>query len=64
MENVQEFKLKTNTQTKLYSNIEMYKKMFYLMLNHSIDDAEKEIREGKVVDFNDFIYELNKEFGV
>ena len=47
MEMVREYRLKQQVGVKLYSNHDMYKKMFYLMLNHSIDVAEEELRNGK-----------------
>ena len=64
MENVKVYRLNESIKLKLYSDIKMYKKMFYLMLNNSIDGAEKEIKEGRTVNFSNFIYELNKEFGI
>ena len=47
MEMVREYRVKQQVGVKLYSNHDMYKKMFYLMLNHSIDVAEEELRNGK-----------------
>jgi len=63
MENVRECRLKENIKYKLYSDVEMHKKMFYLMLNRSIDEAERERKNGELKDFNEVILELNKEFG-
>jgi len=47
MQMVKEYKIKEIVGVKLYSDFDMYKKMFYLMLNHSIDVAEEELRNGK-----------------
>lgn len=46
MQNIKEYKLKENVSLKLYSNVETYKKMFIMMLDHSYEEAEKEIANG------------------
>jgi len=46
MENVRTYKLKEIKKIKMFSDLEMHKKMFYLMLNRSIDDMERDIEAG------------------
>jgi len=63
MENVREYRLKENIKVKLYSDVEVYKQMFFMMLDRCYEEAERERKNGQLVDFNEVILELNKEFG-
>jgi len=60
---VREYKVKENVGVKLYSNIEMYKKIFFMKLNKISDEAEEELKNGNVLEFNEVIIRLNKKFG-
>jgi len=64
MEMVKEYKIKEIVGVKLYSNHDMYKKMFYLMLNHSIDVAQEQLKNGTLMDFETFMEQLKKEIAV
>lgn len=58
MENVRTYKLKEIKKVKMCSNIEMHKKMFYLMLNKSIDDMERDIEAGNYLTHEEVFGEL------
>jgi len=58
MQMVKEYKIKEIVGVKLYSDFDMYKKMFYLMLNHSIDVAEEELRNGKYLTYEEVFGEF------
>lgn len=64
MQNIKEYKLKENVSLKLYSNVETYKKMFIMMLDHSYEEAEKERKNGTITKFEDFVVKLYEEFGI
>ena len=64
MEMVREYKVKQQVGVKLYSDYDMYKKMFYLVLNRCIDEAEEEMANGTLMDFDTFMEQLKKEIAI
>ena len=63
LEMVRDYRVKENTKVKYYSDFEMYRKMFFMNLNKISDEAEEELKNGNVLDFNEVIIRLNKKFG-
>jgi len=64
MENVREYRLKENIKVKLYSDVEVYKQMFFMMLDRCYEEAERERTNGTLMRFNEAMEKLFKELGI
>ena len=64
MEMVKEYRVRENVRVKLYSNIDMYKRMFFMKLNRLYEEAEIERKNGTLLDFDIAMKELCMELGI
>ena len=63
MQCVKEYRIKEKIKVKYFSDIEMFKKMFFMKLKRLGDEAEIERKNGTLVSFEDVILDLNRKYG-
>jgi len=63
MQCVKEYRIKEKIKVKYFSDIEMFKKMFFLNLHYRYERAEMQRKNGTLISFEDVIADLNRKYG-
>ena len=63
MQCVKEYKIKEKIKVKYFSDLEMFKKMFFLNLHYRYERAEMQRKNGTLISFEDVIADLNRKYG-
>jgi len=61
MQCVKEYRIKENVKVKYYSDFEMYRKMFFMLLDMRYESAERQRKNGTLLDFDVVMEELLRD---
>jgi len=61
MQCVKEYIKKENVKVKYYSDFEMYRKMFFMLLDMRYESAERQRKNGTLLDFDVVMEELLRD---
>ena len=64
MQCVKEYRIREKIKVKYFSDLEMFKKMFFLNLHYRYERAEMQRKNGTLISFEEVFAKLNKKYGV